>query len=51
MEFDDILIHDVDINEVIVPNKFHFGKPDFEYFIGYKDNKEMRPLCIFFSIN
>ena len=21
----------------------------FKYFIGYRDNKEIRPLCIFFS--
>ena len=27
---------------------FPFGKQDFEYFIGYKDNKEIRPLYIFF---
>ena len=23
-------------------------KQGFKYFIGYKDNKEIRPLCIFF---
>ena len=25
-----------------------FGKQDFKYFIGYKDNIEIRPLCISF---
>ena len=24
-----------------------FGKNGFEYFIGYKDAKKIRPLCIF----
>ena len=33
--------------KVVVSNKFIFGKQDFKYFIGYKDDKEIRPLCIF----
>ena len=33
---------------MIVSNKFLFGKQDFKYFIGCKDNKDIRPLCIFF---
>ena len=47
-------MNDVDINEIVVSNKFPSGKQDFRFFIGYKDNKETRPLCIFFpeiSIN
>ena len=43
-----ISIKNIDINKIVVSNKFTFGKQDFEYFIGYKDNKEIRPLCIFF---
>ena len=35
-----ILINDIDINEIVVSNKFAFDKQDFEYFIGYKDNKK-----------
>ena len=31
----------------VVYNKFHFGKKDFKSFIGYKDNKEIRHLCMF----
>ena len=31
----------------MVFNKLSFGKQDFKYFIGYKDAKEMRSLCIF----
>ena len=42
-----ISINDIDINEIVVSNKFPFGKQDFKYFIGYKDNKEIRSLCIF----
>ena len=43
-----ISINDIDINEVVVSSKFPFGKQDFKYFIGQKDNKETKPLCIFF---
>ena len=42
------MINDVDINEIVVSNKFPFGKQDFEYYVGYKDNKEIRPLGIYF---
>ena len=43
-----ISINDIDINEIVISHKFPFGKQDFKYFIGYKNNKEIRPLCIFF---
>ena len=43
-----ISINDIDINEIVVSNKFSFGKQYFKYFIGYKDNKEIGPLCTFF---
>ena len=43
-----ILIKNIDINKIVISNRFTFGKQDFKYFIGYKDNKEIRPLCIFF---
>ena len=39
----------IDINEKIVSNEFSFDKQDFKYFIGYKHNKEIRPLCILFQ--
>ena len=32
-------INNMDINEIVVSNMFPFGKQDFKYFIGYKDNK------------
>ena len=33
---------------MVSSNKFPLDKPDFKYLIGYKENKEIRPLCIFF---
>ena len=42
------MIKDLDINEIEVSNKFPFGKQNFKYFVGYKDNKNIRTLCIFF---
>ena len=43
-----ISINYIYINATVASNKFPFGKQDFRYFIGYEDNKEIRPLCIFF---
>ena len=33
-----ILINAIDVNKIAVSNKFPFGKQDFQYFIGCKDN-------------
>ena len=33
---------------IVVSNKFPFAKQHFRYFIGYKNNKEIGPLCIYF---
>ena len=38
------MINNLDINEIVVSNIFPFSKQDFKNFIGYKDNKEIRPL-------
>ena len=35
------------INKILVSNEVSFGKKDFKYFIGYKDAKKIRPVCIF----
>ena len=40
-------ISDIDINKILVSDKLPFGKQDFRYFFGYKDDKNIRPLCIF----
>ena len=42
-----ILINDININKIVVSNKFSFGKQDFKYFMGCKNSKKIRPLCIF----
>ena len=34
-------------NKIVVSNKVSFGKKGFKYFIGYKEAKKFRPLCIF----
>ena len=44
-----ISINNIDINKTAVSNIAPFGKQGFKYFIGYKGNKGIRPLCIFFS--
>ena len=36
----------VDINKIVVSDKFKHKDKDFKYFIGYKDNNIVRPLCI-----
>ena len=41
-----ILIDYIYINKIVVSNKISYGKNDFKYFIGYKDAKRIRPLCI-----
>ena len=43
-----ISINGIDINKIVVSNKFPFGKQVFQYFIGYKDNIKSKPSCIFF---
>ena len=42
-----ISIKNLDINKITVLNKIPFGKKGFKYFIGYKNAKKIRPLCIF----
>ena len=42
-----ISISDIDVNKIVVSNKFPFGKQESKYFIGYKDSQKVRPLSIF----
>ena len=42
------MINNIDINEILVSNKFPFCKQDFKCCIGNKEDKEIRPLSIFF---
>ena len=39
-------INNIDINKIVVSNKVSFGKKDLKYFIGYKNAKRNKPLCI-----
>ena len=38
--------YNLDINKILVSNKVSLNKKGFKYFIGYKDGKKSRPLCI-----
>ena len=42
------MIKVIDINEIAISVKFPFGNQDAKCYIGYKNNKEIRPSCIFF---
>ena len=39
-------IRNVDITKIVLSNKVPFGIKGFKYFIGNKDDKKVRPLCI-----
>ena len=41
-----ILIDNVNINKIIVTNQVPFGEKGSKYFIGYKDYRKVKPLCI-----
>ena len=43
-----ISIKNIDINKTVESNKASLGeKKGFKYLIAYKDDKKIRPLCIF----
>ena len=42
-----ISIKNININKIVVSNKVSFGKKGFKCFIGCKDYKTIRPVCIF----
>ena len=37
----------ININKIVVSNKVSFGKKVLKYFIGYKDDRKIRLLCVF----
>ena len=39
-----ISINNINNIKLVVSNKFPFSKQNFRYFIGYKDDKKIRPL-------
>ena len=38
--------HDTDISKIVASSEFPFGKNGFKYFIGYKNGKQVRLLCV-----
>ena len=36
----------VNVNQIVVSDKFEHSDKGFKYFIGYKDDNFIRPLCI-----
>ena len=43
-----ISMNSTNINKIVVSNKFPFSRKGSKYFISYKDNKKVKPLCILF---
>ena len=37
------MINEIDVNQIVVSSKPPFSKKDFKYFIGFKDDKRIRP--------
>ena len=40
------MVNVVGINKILVSNKVSFDKKSYKCFIGYKDDKNVRPLCV-----
>ena len=36
----------VNVNQILISDKFKYSDAGFKYFIGYKDDNIIRPLCI-----
>ena len=41
----------VNIDQIIVSDKFKRSEEGYKYYIGYKENEIFKPLCIFFTSN
>ena len=40
-------LHDIEVNKILVSKKESYGtKNSVKYFLGYNDDKVIRPLCI-----
>ena len=37
------MINEIDVNQIVVSSKPPFSKKGFKYFIGFKDDKRIRP--------
>ena len=38
----------VNVDQIAISYKFKHSDDGFKYFIGYKENEIVKPLCIFF---
>ena len=36
----------VNVDQIVVSDKFNYNEDDFKYFIGYQKGKIVKPLCI-----
>ena len=43
-----ITLNPVNVNQILISDKFSHGDTDFKYFVGYKDDNIVRSLCIFY---
>ena len=41
-----IALNLANVNQILISDKFEYSNTSFKYFIGYKDNNIIRPLCI-----
>ena len=42
-----IALNSVNINQIVVSDKFKHSGKYLKYFNGYKDNDNIRPLCVY----
>ena len=41
-----IVLSLVDINRIVISDRFKYGNENFKYFIGYAEDNIIRPLCV-----
>ena len=44
-----IALNLVNVNQILISDKFEYSNTGYKYFIGYKDDNIIRPLCIIFT--
>ena len=40
----------VNVNQIVVSDKFKHSDEGYKYFIGYQEDENVKPLCIFFYL-
>ena len=43
-----IALNVVNVNQILISDKFEYSNTGYKYFIGYKDDNIIRPFCIIF---